>query len=54
MSDNERVDLEENRYIDLGPHPGNGRLVESALDIIERIGTCVPGPDEARQKFGLN
>ena len=51
---NVRVGLEDNIYLDKGVLASNGMLVERAVEIIERMGARVLGPDEARAKIGLN
>jgi uncharacterized protein (DUF849 family) len=48
-----RVGLEDNLYLDRGVLASNGQLVERAVEIVERLGARVLGPDEARQKLGL-
>ena len=50
---NVRVGLEDNIYLDKGVLASNGDLVSRAVEIIERLGARVVGPDEARQKLGL-
>ena len=54
LGGNVRVGLEDNIYLDRGVLASNGMLVERAVEIIERMGARVLGPDEARQKIGLN
>ena len=54
LGGNVRVGLEDNIYLDRGVLASNGMLVERAVDIIERMGARVLGPDEARSKLGLN
>jgi uncharacterized protein (DUF849 family) len=54
LGGNVRVGLEDNIYLDRGMLASNGMLVERAVEIIERMGARVLGPDEARSKIGLN
>ncbi len=54
LGGNVRVGLEDNIYLDRGVLATNGMLVERAVEIIERMGARVLGPDEAREKIGLN
>jgi uncharacterized protein (DUF849 family) len=53
LGGNVRVGLEDNIYLDRGVLASNGMLVERAVEIIERMGARVLGPDEARAKIGL-
>lgn len=53
LGGNVRVGLEDNIYLDRGVLASNGMLVERAVEIIERMGARVLGPDEARSKIGL-
>ncbi|MCP4328178.1 MAG: 3-keto-5-aminohexanoate cleavage protein [Alphaproteobacteria bacterium] len=53
LGGNARVGLEDNIYLDRGVLASNGQLVERAVEIVERLGARVIGPDEARQKLGL-
>jgi len=53
LGGNVRVGLEDNIYLDRGVLATNGMLVERAVEIIERMGARVLGPDEARGKIGL-
>jgi uncharacterized protein (DUF849 family) len=53
LGGNVRVGLEDNIYLDRGVLATNGMLVERAIEIIERLGARVVGPDEARTKLGL-
>jgi uncharacterized protein (DUF849 family) len=53
LGGNVRVGLEDNIYLDKGVLASNGMLVERAVEIIERMGARVLGPDEARAKIGL-
>ncbi len=48
-----RVGLEDNLYLDKGVLASNAQLVERAVEIIERLGARVVGPDEAREQLGL-
>ena len=54
LGGNVRVGLEDNIYLDRGVLATNGMLVERAVEIIERMGARVVGPDEARAKIGLS
>ncbi len=45
--------LEDNIYLDKGVLASNGMLVERAVEIIERLGSKVLSPMEARAKLGL-
>jgi len=54
LGGNVRVGLEDNIFLDRGVLATNGMLVERAVEIIERMGARVIGPDEARAKIGLN
>jgi len=53
LGGNVRVGLEDNIYLDKGVLASNGMLVERAVEIIERLGARVLGPDEARAVIGL-
>jgi len=53
LGGNVRVGLEDNIYLDKGVLASNGMLVERAVEIFERMGARVLGPDEARAKIGL-
>ena len=53
LGGNVRVGLEDNIYLDRGVLASNGMLVTRAVEIIERMGARVVGPDEARSKIGL-
>ena len=53
LGGNVRVGLEDNIYLDRGVLATNGQLVQRAVEIIERLGGRVLGPDEARGKLGL-
>ena len=48
-----RVGLEDNLYLDKGVLASNAQLVERAVEIIERLGARIVGPDEAREQLGL-
>lgn len=48
-----RVGLEDNLYLRRGVFATNAQLVEQARRIVELMGARVPGPAEAREKFGL-
>ena len=48
-----RVGLEDNIYLERGVLATNAQLVERAVEIIERLGARVVGPDEAREQLGL-
>ncbi|MEM8774990.1 MAG: 3-keto-5-aminohexanoate cleavage protein [Pseudomonadota bacterium] len=50
---NVRVGLEDNLMLDRGVLAQNYQLVERAVEIIERLGARVIGPDEVRSKLGL-
>lgn len=54
LGGNVRVGLEDNIYLDRGVLATNAMLVERAVEIIERMGARVLGPDEARAKIGLS
>ena len=53
LGGNVRVGLEDNIFLDRGVLASNGMLVERAVEIIERMGARVVGPDEARTRLGL-
>jgi uncharacterized protein (DUF849 family) len=53
LGGNVRVGLEDNIYLDRGVLASNAMLVERAVEIIERLGARVVGPDEARSKMGI-
>jgi len=53
LGGNVRVGLEDNLYLDRGVLASNAQLVERAVEIIERLGARVVGPDEAREQLGL-
>ena len=54
LGGNVRVGLEDNIFLDKGVLATNGMLVERAVEIIERLGARVVGPDEARSIMKLN
>jgi uncharacterized protein (DUF849 family) len=53
MGGNVRVGLEDNLYLSKGVLASNAQLVESAVSIIESLGSRVVGPEEARAQLGL-
>ena len=53
MGGNVRVGLEDNLYLDKGVLATNAQLVERAVEIIERLGSRVASPDEAREILEL-
>jgi len=53
LGGNVRVGLEDNLYLDKGVLATNAQLVGRAVEIIERLGSRVVGPDEAREQLGL-
>ncbi len=53
LGGNVRVGLEDNLYLEKGVLATNAQLVERAVEIIERLGARVVGPDEAREQLGL-
>jgi len=53
LGGNVRVGLEDNLYLDKGVLATNAQLVGRAVEIIERLGARVVGPEEARQQLGL-
>lgn len=50
---NVRVGLEDNLFLDKGVLATNAQLVERSVTIIENMGAKVIGPNEVRQKLGL-
>ncbi|MEL7462700.1 MAG: 3-keto-5-aminohexanoate cleavage protein [Pseudomonadota bacterium] len=48
-----RVGLEDNLWLEKGVLATNGALVEKAVGIIEGMGARVIGPQEVRDRFGL-
>ena len=53
LGGNVRVGLEDNLYLKRGVLASNGDLVERAVEIVERLGGRVVGPEEARDKLNL-
>ncbi len=53
LGGNVRVGLEDNIFLDRGVLASNAMLVERAVEIIERMGARVLGPDEARAKMAI-
>ena len=53
LGGNVRVGLEDNLYLDRGVLATNAQLVQRAREIIERLGSKVATPDEAREIIGL-
>ncbi|UPK20518.1 3-keto-5-aminohexanoate cleavage protein [Bradyrhizobium sp. 131] len=51
---NVRVGLEDNLYLSRGRLATNAELVTRAVEILERIGVRVMGPDEVREKLALD
>ncbi len=50
---NVRVGLEDNLYLGRGHLATNRELVERAVEILERLGYGIKGPDEVRADLGL-
>ncbi len=50
---NVRVGLEDNLYLEKGVPATNAQLVARAVEIIERLGARVIGPQEVRERLGL-
>ncbi|MEM9523368.1 MAG: 3-keto-5-aminohexanoate cleavage protein [Pseudomonadota bacterium] len=50
---NVRVGLEDNLMLDKGILASNDQLVTRAVDIIERLGARVIGPQQVRERLGL-
>ena len=50
---NVRVGLEDNLMLERGVLATNERLVEKAVEITERLGARVIGPEQVREKLGL-
>lgn len=48
-----RVGLEDNLWLEKGVLATNAELVERAVEIVERMGARVLGPEEVRAKLGL-
>jgi uncharacterized protein (DUF849 family) len=53
LGGNVRVGLEDNIFLERGVLASNGDLVTRAVEIVERLGAKVLGPEEARAKLGL-
>jgi uncharacterized protein (DUF849 family) len=53
LGGNVRVGLEDNIYLERGVLATNAQLVERAVDIIEKLGSNVIGPEAARAQLGL-
>jgi uncharacterized protein (DUF849 family) len=53
LGGNVRVGLEDNIYLERGVLASNAMLVKRAVEIIERLGARVLGPEQAREKLGL-
>ena len=53
LGGNVRVGLEDNIYLERGVLASNAMLVQRAVEIIERLGARVLGPEQARAKLGL-
>ena len=54
LGGNVRVGLEDNLYLERGVLASNGMLVTRAVEIIERLGARVIGPEKARERLGIN
>jgi len=54
MGGNARVGLEDNLYLEKGVLASNRQLVERAKEIIERLGSKLTTPAEARKKLALS
>lgn len=50
---NVRVGLEDNLFLDKGVLATNAQLVTHAVEIIERLGAKVIGPEQVRERLGL-
>ena len=50
---NVRVGLEDNLYLGRGERASNAQLVERAVEIVERLGRGIKGPDEVRADLAL-
>ncbi|MEM6595763.1 MAG: 3-keto-5-aminohexanoate cleavage protein, partial [Pseudomonadota bacterium] len=50
---NVRVGLEDNLMLDRGVLATNEALVARSVEIIERLGANIMGPDSVREKLGL-
>jgi len=53
LGGNVRVGLEDNLYLDRGVLATNAQLVDRAVEIIERLGSKIATPDQAREILGL-
>ena len=53
LGGNVRAGLEDNLYLKRGVLASNGDLVGRAVEIVERLGGRVVGPEEARDKLNL-
>ena len=53
MGGNARVGLEDNLYLERGVLASNAQLVERAKEIIERLGSKLATPEEARKQLDL-
>ena len=53
MGGNVRVGLEDNLYLERGVLASNAQLVERVIQIIDRMGTKILTPQEARKKLNL-
>ena len=54
LGGNVRVGLEDNIYLERGVLASNGMLVQRAVEIIERLGARVAGPDYARDRLQIS
>jgi uncharacterized protein (DUF849 family) len=48
-----RVGLEDNLWLEKGVLATNAQLVERAVSVVEAMGARILGPEEVRQKLGL-
>jgi uncharacterized protein (DUF849 family) len=53
LGGNRHVGLEDNIYLERGLLASNGMPVKPAVEVIERLGARVPGPETAGAKIGL-
>ena len=53
LGGNARVGLEDNLYLDRGQLASNAQLVERAVEILERMGARVLGPEQVRERLSL-
>ena len=53
MGGNARVGLEDNLYLERGVLASNAQLVERAKEIVERLGSKLATPEEARKQLDL-